>query len=91
MAEQQEERWRKEKAQAVEAEAEADVEDFRTSLMSLLNRFGYDGRLRTMDWIIADLLVNVLDNLQTMLYQRDTNQTGTLDAVLQLRLHGQQS
>jgi len=44
-----------------------------------------------MDWIIADLLVNVLDNLQTMLYQRDTNQTGTLDAVLQLRLHGQQS
>ena len=88
MAEQQEERWRKEKAQAVEAEAKADVEDFRTSLMSLLNRFGYDGRLRTMDWIIADLLVNVLDNLQTMLYQRDTNQTGTLDAVLQLRSQG---
>ena len=82
----EQDRWRKEKME--EQRIELDALDFRTHLMRLINRFGYDGRLRTMDWIIADLLVNVLDNLQTMLYQRDTNQTGTLDAVLQLRSQG---
>jgi hypothetical protein len=83
----EQDRWRKEKMEEQEKMERQRFDpalNFRSHLAQLLNRFNYDGRLRTMDWMIADHLLGVLDNLSMMLLQRDTKQTGVLDPHRQL-------